>query len=545
MKKVDLYTSILKKLSSQKEQNIASLSFLNEIIYYTTRTDDTHTFIKKIVDVISKYLGNSAIYLLKNKALYKKYSTLNKLPDIMEPGNYDEFIDILLKKSSRELNIKQSEAYQDIKQYVAFHKKLSVLPLSVKNAKQPIGILIIDVDLNEVELTKLQALNTAMVLISNSISYSLLIKSDKSIERKVLKLILKIMMFDDLSTYRHSLRVEKYSLELAKLLSLPKDKIKRLRLSALLHDLGKITIPYHILHKEEKLTKDEFEIIKQHTVVGYRLLKDIHFFKESLPDILSHHEKIDGSGYPNKIKTLDLVTQILAVADIIDAIASTRSYKDDKIYSYITKELENLKGKYDDNVIETAIKFINSNRFLSLKKRFKVLEAKKTQSISTSIGSLQEKIHQLKAENQNLSKQLRVYKNLLEKSQKTIEEITLKTKTVSKDSEIYKAIIKNIFESIKPVSIVFVKLQNDTLNIVRVKGEPMNLENSIQLLSNKKLFSAISTNEIFISRKMAVFPLFEKEAACAFLSKDSVADEEIVKNLSISLKKIVKSRNLE
>ncbi len=545
MKKVDLYTSILKKLSSQKEQNIVSLSFLNEIIYYTTRTDDTDTFIKKIVDVISKYLGNSAIYLLKNKALHKKYSTLNKLPDVMEVGNYDEFIEILLKKSSRELNIKQAEAYQDVKPYVTFHKKLSVLPLSIKNENQPIGILMIDVDLNEIELTKLQALNTAMVLISNSIIYSSLIKSDRSIERKVLKLILKIMMFDDLPTYRHALRVEKYSLELAKLLSLPKDKIKRLRLSSLLHDLGKITIPYHILHKEEKLTEDEFEIIKQHTVIGYRLLKDLYFFKESLSDILSHHEKIDGSGYPNKIKTLDTVTQILAVADIIDAIASTRSYKDDKIHSYITKEIENLKGKYDDNIIEAAINFINSNRFLILKKRLKMLEAKKTDPASTSVGSLQEKIHQLKAENQNLSKQVELYKKLLEKSHKTIEEITNKTKTISKDSEIYKAIIKNIFDSIKPVSIVFIKLQKDTLNIVRVKGEPINLENSIQLLSNKKLFSAISSNEIFISRKMVVFPLFEKEAACAFLSKDSLTDEEIVKNLSLSLKKIVKSRTSE
>ncbi len=543
MKKVDLYTSILKKLSSQKEQNIVSLSFLNEIIYYTTRTDDTDTFIKKIVDVISKYLGNSAIYLLKNKALHKKYSTLNKLPDVMEVGNYDEFIEILLKKSSRELNIKQAEAFQDIKPYVAFHKKLSVLPLGVKNKSQTIGILMIDVDLNEIELTKLQALNTAMVLISNSIIYSSLIKSDRSIERKVLKLILKIMMFDDLPTYRHALRVEKYSLELAKLLSLPKDKIKRLRLSSLLHDLGKITIPYQLLHKEGKLTEKEFEIIKQHTVVGYRLLKDIHFFKDSLSDILNHHEKLDGSGYPNKIKTLDTVTQILAVADIIDAIASTRSYKDDKIHSYITKEIENLKGKYDNNIIEAAINFINSNRFLSLKKRLKMLEVKKTDPASTSVGSLQEKIHQLKAENQNLSKQVELYKKLLEKSQKTIEEMT--QKTASTDSEIYKAIIKNIFDSIKPVSIVFIKLQKDTLNIVRVKGEPINLENSIQLLSNKKLFSAISSNEIFISRKMVVFPLFEKEAACAFLSKDSLTDEEIIKNLSLSLKKIVKSRTSE
>lgn len=545
MSKIDLYTSILKKLSSQKEHNIVSLSFLNEIIYYTTRTDDIDTLIKKIADAISKYIGNSAIYLLKNKALYKKYSTVNKLPDVIKPSNYEEFIDILLKKSSRELNIRQAEAYQDIKQYIILNEKLSILPLSVKNANQLIGILIIDADLKEIELEKLQALNTAMVLISNSVSYSSLIKNNKSIERKVLKLILKIMMFDDLPTYRHSLRVEKYSLELAKILSLSKDKIKRLRLSALLHDFGKITIPYHLLHKEEKLTKEEFEIIKQHAVIGYRLLRDIHFFKESLPDILNHHEKLDGSGYPNKIKTLDEVTQILAVADIIDAISSTRSYKDDKIHSFITKELENLNGKYDDSIIEAAINFINSNRFLILKKRLKMLEANKTQFVSNSVGSLQEKIHQLKAENQNLSKQLELYKNLLEKSHKTIEKITQKTETTSKDSRIYKAIIKNIFDTIKPISIVFVKLQNGTLNIVRVKGEPINLENSIQLLSNKKLFSAINTNETFVSRKMVVFPLFEQEAACAFLPKGNSLDEKAVKNLSLSLKNIVKSRDLE
>ncbi len=544
MKKVDLYTSILKKLSSQKEQNITSLSFLNEIIYYTTRMSSADLLINKIVDVISKYLGSSAIYLLdeNNKTIYRKYSTIQDLPETVKLDDYDGFIALVKKKSVAELNVKQMNISQDIKGIVSFYENLTVLPLSVRNTNSPLGVLIIDVDLYKTELTKLQALNTAIVLISNSISYASLINNSELTARRVIKLILKIMLFDDLSTYRHSLRVEKYSTEMAKLLSLPRKSIKRLRISALLHDLGKITIPYNILHKEEKLSYEEFELIKQHTIIGYNLVRDFPFFKEMLPDILNHHEKLDGSGYPNGIKELDTATQILAVADIVDAIASTRAYKDDKGFSYITEEVEKLKGKYDEKIVDAAISFINSNKFLMLKKRFKSSEGRRETLEAVSIGNMQEKINKLKEENKNISKQVDLYKKLLAKTQKSLEDMAQKTRSVGKDSEIYKAVIKTIFDSIKPVSIVFLKVLNETLNIVRVKGEPINLENSIQILSNKKIFSAILSDDMYISRKIVVFPIFGQEAACAFLSKDAPADEKTAEEVWQSLKNIIKSK---
>ncbi len=539
MKKGDLYTSLLRKLSSQKEQKIASLSFLNEIIYYTARAEDADIFMRKIVEIVSKYIGLSALYLLdkKSKSLIVKHSLIKDLEETIQLKNYDELADIITEEGSSGLSIKQMELSDRLKDCIILPKRLSVLPLYAKTSNEALGIMLINAELDFVETANLQTLYVAILLISNFLSCVKLIKNNIAVNRKIIKLILKMMFFDDLPTYRHSLRVQRYAVEMAKMLAFSKESIKRLRLSAVLHDVGKITIPYDVLYKEESLSEEEFNAIKQHTQVGYILLRDFDFAKQSLEDILNHHEKLDGSGYPNSIKEIDIITQVLAVADIIDAMSSTRAYKDDMGFVYITDEIKRLKGKYDDRVIKTAVDFINSNKFLLLKKRFKVLESKEDKT-AVSMGSLREKIHQLKSENQNLSKQVSLYKELLNKSQKTIEQIT--QKSVNTESEKYKAVVKLLFDSIKPVSVVFVEIIKETLHITRVKGEPVNLENSVQLLSNKKLLQAVLSKKVYVSRKIIVFPLFDKQAVCVFLSPQSKSDEQTVNKIKQSLENIVK-----
>ncbi len=542
MKKENFYTSILRKLSSQKEDSIMSFSFLNEIIYYTTHVNSTDIFINKIIDVMSKHIGPSAIYLIDDstKSLFLKYSTIKNIPNNIELENRENFINILSKKGFSDLDIKQMELSKDISEYISSLKRFSILPVALKNVKLSFGILIMDINLENVELSKLTILNTALALLSNSINYSILISKTNDTAKHILKFILKIIRLSDLSTYKHSLRVRRYAIEIGQLLSLSPNEMKRLHISSLIHDIGKIAIPYTILHKNQKLSEKEFEIIKQHTNIGYNLLKDFQFFERSLPDILNHHETIDGLGYPNNIKTIDTVTQVLAIADIIDAISSTRAYKEDRGFSYIIEELKKLRGKYDDEILTVAIQFISSNRFLKLKKRLKTIEASNKNELMSSIGDMQEKINQLNSENKNLSKQLELYKQLLSKSQKTIEIMTEKTQATNKNSEKYKHVTETLFKLIKPISIVFIKIQNDTLNITRVKGSPINLENSIHLLSNKKILQSILSHQTFFSRKLVAFPLLNDEAVCAILSKDSKLNEKTLENTRKTIENIVK-----
>jgi len=129
----------------------------------------------------------------------------------------------------------------------------------------------------------------------------------------------------------HVKRVAKYSSLLAKYYGLDEDSIKLLELASSLHDIGKIATPDHILHKPGRLTSEEFEETKKHSLHGYELLKnsDREMFKAASIIALTPHEKYDGSGYPHGIKgeDIDIYGRIVALADVFDALGSYRCYK--------------------------------------------------------------------------------------------------------------------------------------------------------------------------------------------------------------------------
>jgi len=131
-------------------------------------------------------------------------------------------------------------------------------------------------------------------------------------------------------TYNHSVNVAIYSVYIGRLLGLDDGRLRELCQAALLHDIGKAKVPKDILNKKGKLTKEEFSIVKKHTIDGYVLSKGMSFLTEEVRDaILCHHEREDGSGYPYGIKgrKINLYAKILAITDVYDALTSERAYK--------------------------------------------------------------------------------------------------------------------------------------------------------------------------------------------------------------------------
>ena len=171
----------------------------------------------------------------------------------------------------------------------------------------------------------------------------------------------------------HIKRVTSYVELLAKHLGFSKDEVKLIKIASAMHDVGKIAIPDHILNKPRKLTDEEFEIMKKHTIVGYDMLKHSKrdLLKAAAIIALTHHEKYDGSGYPNGLKgeEIHIYGRIVTLADVFDALGTKRVYKDawddERIFEYIL----NQKGKhFDPKLVE--IFFKHKEEFLKIKREF-------------------------------------------------------------------------------------------------------------------------------------------------------------------------------
>ncbi len=133
----------------------------------------------------------------------------------------------------------------------------------------------------------------------------------------------------DSDTHSHNYRVTIYSVRLAEKLELDVPNIKALIKGAFLHDIGKIGISDNILLKPGKLTKEEFEIMKQHVILGEEIIRGNKWLKDAMDVVLYHHEKFDGSGYPHGLKgrSIPLTARIFAIIDVFDALTSSRPYK--------------------------------------------------------------------------------------------------------------------------------------------------------------------------------------------------------------------------
>lgn len=151
-------------------------------------------------------------------------------------------------------------------------------------------------------------------------------------------------------TQGHSMRVGEYAVALGKRVKLSHKRLENLKMAAILHDIGKIGIEESILNKPGKLTPEEFDKIKEHPENGFKILQDIEFLKDVSQIILSHHEKMDGTGYPNGKKQGEISTEaaILSIADVYDALTSDRPYRKALTLEQAFAIIEEGKGNHFD-----------------------------------------------------------------------------------------------------------------------------------------------------------------------------------------------------
>jgi len=157
-------------------------------------------------------------------------------------------------------------------------------------------------------------------------------------------------------TAGHQRRVSDFARAIATEMGLSNDRIEGLRVAAIIHDIGKLSVPAEILSKPTKLTRIEFSLIKTHSQSGYDIIKDIDFPWPIARMVIEHHERINGSGYPNGLTgdNLLLESRILAVADVVEAMASHRPYRAALGIEPALEEIEKNKGIFYDAAVADA-----------------------------------------------------------------------------------------------------------------------------------------------------------------------------------------------
>ena len=159
----------------------------------------------------------------------------------------------------------------------------------------------------------------------------------------------------DQNTHDHLRRVRVYAIELARRLKLAPTELEALRAAALLHDIGKLAVPEHIISKPGRLTPEEFEKMKIHPIVGAEILERVQFPYPVVPIVRAHHEKWDGTGYPDGLKgeEIPIGARILSVVDCLDALATDRQYRAALPLDEAMDRVAQLAGKaYDPQVVE-------------------------------------------------------------------------------------------------------------------------------------------------------------------------------------------------
>jgi len=176
----------------------------------------------------------------------------------------------------------------------------------------------------------------------------------------------KMIEAKDPYTSGHQHRVCQLAVPLAQELGLSEDKIEGIRIASLIHDIGKIGLPTEILSKPSKLNDIEFSLIKRHSQTGYDILKSIDFPYSVAKIILQHHERINGSGYPQGLKGEDILLEarIIGLADVVEAISSFRPYRPALGIDKALEEITQNKGiLYDPEVVDVCLKLFKEKKF--------------------------------------------------------------------------------------------------------------------------------------------------------------------------------------
>jgi len=195
------------------------------------------------------------------------------------------------------------------------------------------------------------------------------LENEIEIKDHLIKALCNMVEVRDPYTSGHQERVSEIAVLIAQELNLSSSTVQTVKRASLVHDIGKNSVPSEYLVKPSRLTQIEFELIKEHSEKGYTILKDVPFDAPIADIIHQHHERVDGSGYPNQLKGEDILIEakIIAVSDVIEAMSSHRPYRAKLGLSVAVEEIKKNRGTlYDEKVVDAALALFHEGCFLDI-----------------------------------------------------------------------------------------------------------------------------------------------------------------------------------
>lgn len=180
----------------------------------------------------------------------------------------------------------------------------------------------------------------------------------------LIDILTQLLDSKDAYTARHSRCVRDVSLALARRLGMPREKEFRLEVAGMLHDIGKVGVPWDILNKPGRLTEEEFGVIRTHSARGAEMVARLTRFRDIGPIIRAHHERYDGKGYPDGLRGEDILweARIITAADSFHAMASRRSYKDPREREFIKEEFRRgAGGQFDPRIAQAMLELLDTD----------------------------------------------------------------------------------------------------------------------------------------------------------------------------------------
>ncbi|KLO23132.1 MULTISPECIES: HD-GYP domain-containing protein [unclassified Marinitoga] len=317
---IERFNNIMKIISSLSLEDIEEKDFFNEILNISV----------KLIPGIE--YGS---ILVKNKGYWSFVATLGHDYNILKKVAFPEEIfihpeKIMIKENLMERDelLMEKKYYEILKKGSKPYKKSILCPMKIKDII--IGQLTLDtskdIDFSEETLKLIESLS---IIATTFVRLKRISKEEGVFHKNIILVLIKALEYYDKYTKGHSERVAKYSTEFAEFLNLNKEEIRKIYWASITHDIGKFFIPQTILNKPERLSDEEFEIIKKHPVKSSELLSSNAYLEEYSKIVRHHHERWDGTGYPDGLKGKEIpyISRIITLADSFDAMITIRPYK--------------------------------------------------------------------------------------------------------------------------------------------------------------------------------------------------------------------------